>query len=230
MKVVILAAGIGKRMRPLTLKIPKPLLTVNGKPIIDYVLESFPPELDEVIIVVKYLGTQIKKYIGTRNRGRSVKYIRGSDQGSAYSFLAVKKHLANERFLFVYGDEIPNPNDVKKCLAKDLSILTFTSQNPQANGIAYLRRDGTIRRIIEKPKHPASNLAVDGVMVLNTDIFTYSPALIKGEYYFSTMVGSFVRDHKVYPVKARNFIGDLSAPHDLIRVGNILKARHLLYT
>jgi|SRR3989344_1062072 len=225
MKVVILAAGIGKRMRPLTLKIPKPLLTVNGKPIIDYVLESFPPEIDEVIIVVKYLGTQIKKYIGTRNRGRSVKYIRGSDQGSAYSFLAVKKHLANERFLFVYGDEIPNPNDVKKCLAKDLSILTFTSQNPQANGIAYLRRDGTIRRIIEKPKHPASNLAVDGVMVINTDIFNYTPVRTRGEFYFSTLMSSFVRDHKVFPVPTQGLIGDITTPDDLVRVSNILRLR-----
>ncbi len=230
MKAVILAAGEGKRMRPLTLKTPKPLLKVNGKSIIDYVLESFGPEIDEVIIVVKYLGAQIKKHIGKKNLGMRIRYVLGSDEGSAYSFMAAGKYLDSERFLFVYGDEIPNPLDVKKCLAKDLSILTFKSQNPQANGIAYLRKDGTIRRIIEKPKKPKSNLGIDGVMVLNTDIFTYSPALIKGEYYFSTMVGSFVRDHKVYPVKARNFIGDLSAPHDLIRVGNILKARHLLYT
>lgn len=226
MKCVILAAGKGERMRPLTLKNPKSLLKVNGKAIIDYTLEALPPEITEVIIAVRYLRSKIKKHVGTKNRGRRVRYVMGSDRGTAYSFIAAKKHLKNERFLFVYGDEIPDPLNVKNCLAKDLSILVFKSRNPQANGIAYLRKDGTIKRIIEKPKKPKSNLAVDGVMVLNTDIFTYLPSLIKGEYYFSTMVGSFVSDHKVHPVNAKNFIGDLSAPQDLDRVGNILKSRN----
>ena len=229
MKAVILAAGEGERMRPLTLKTPKPLLKVNGKPIIDYVLESLGPEIDEVIIVVKYLGSQIKKYIGKKNRDRSIRYVLGSDKGSAYSFMAAKKYLGNERFLFVYCDEIPNPTDIKNCLARDLSILVFKSQNPQANGIAYLRKDGTIKRIVEKPKNPKFDLAVDGVMVLNTDIFNYTPEITGGEYYLSTMVGLFVRDHKVFPVNARSFIGDITTPHDLVRVGNILKTRNFNY-
>lgn len=226
MKCIILAAGEGKRMRPLTLKTPKPLLKVNGKAIIDYVLESLTPEIDEVIIVVKYLGDQIKNHVGTINRGRIIRYVYGSDKGTAYSFIAAKKHLDDERFLFVYGDEIPNPVDVKNCLKRKLSILTFNSTNPKANGIAYLRKDGTINRIIEKPRNPRSNLAVDGVMVLNTEIFKYAPLFAKGEYYFSTMVNSFVYDNKVYPVNAKNFVGDLTTPQDLIRVGNIFKTQH----
>ena len=226
MKAVILAAGEGKRMRPLTLKTPKPLLKVNGTPIIDYVLESFPPEIDEVIVVVKYLGGQIKSHIGKKNRGKKIRYVLGSDKGNAYSFMAANKYLDNERFLFVYGDEIPDPRDVKNCLTRDLSVLVFKSQNPEANGIAYLRKDGTIGRIVEKPKKPRSDDAVDGVMVLNTDIFSYTPAFTKGEYYFSSMVGSFVRDHKVFSINARDFIGDITTPHDLVRVGKILRARH----
>jgi NDP-sugar pyrophosphorylase family protein len=226
MKAVILAAGEGVRMRPLTLKTPKPLLKVNGKPIIDYVLDSFPAEITEVIIVVKYLGNKIKKHVGIKNRGRKIKYVLGSDRGTAYSFIAAKKYLKNERFLFVYGDEIPNKTDVISCLKKDLSILTFKSKNPQANGIAYLRKDGSIKRIIEKPKNPKSNLATDGVMVLNTDIFRYKPEKIKNEYYFSTMLGSFVQDHKVFPIKAIDFIGDITAPSDLIRAGKIISARY----
>jgi NDP-sugar pyrophosphorylase family protein len=226
MKVVILAAGEGVRMRPLTLKTPKPLLKVNGKPIIDYVLESLPSEITEVIIAVKYLGSKIKKHVGKKNRGMIIRYVAGSDKGTAYSFMAAKKYLKNERFLFVYGDEIPNPYDVKNCLAKDLSILVFKSQNPQVNGIAYCRKDGTIRKIIEKPKNPKSNLAVNGVMVLNTDIYNYKPTLTRGEFYFSTMVGLFVNDHKVIPIKAKDFIGNITTPTDLIRAGKILLARY----
>lgn len=225
MKAVILAAGEGKRMRPLTVKTPKPLLKVNGKAIIDYVLESFSPDIDDVIVVVKYLGTQIKKHLGKKCHGIKIRYVLGSDKGTAYSFLATRKFLKNERFLFVYGDEIPDPIDVKNCLAKDLSILVFKSQSPQSNGIAYLRKDGTIRKIIEKPKKSKSNLAVDGVMVLNTDIFNYKPLPTRGEFYFSTMVGLFVRHHRVFPINATSFIGETTTPLDLVRVGNILKSR-----
>ena len=226
MKAIILAAGEGIRMRPLTLTIPKPLLKVNGKPIIEYILESFPPQIDEVIIVVKYLGFQIKKHLGNKYRNLKIKYAQGSDKGTAYSFLAAKIYLHNERFLLVYGDEIPDPIDVQNCLAKDLSILTFKTQSPQACGIAYLRKDGTIVKIIEKPQKSKSDLAVDGVIVLNTDIFNYLPQLTKGEYYFSTLVGSFVRDYPVVPVLARNFIGDITSPHDLMRVRRLLRLRH----
>lgn len=226
MKAVILAAGEGKRMGPLTLGTPKPLLKVNSKPIIDYVLESFPPEIDEVIVVVKFLGEQIKKHIGKKYRGMRIRYVPGSDKGNAYSFMAASKYLEDARFLLVYGDEIPDPIDVKNCLTKDLSILVFKPRDPKVCGIAYLRKDGTIRKIIEKPKKTKSDLAIGGMMVLNTNIFNYTPLPTRGEFYFSSMVGLFARDHKVFPIKARDFVGDLTVPQDLIRVGNILSARH----
>ena len=143
MKAIILCAGKGVRMGSLTAKTPKPLLKVNGIPIIDYVLDSLPEEIDEIIIVVKYLGKQIKKYIGHEYNGKKVSYVTGSDKGNAYSFLATKTLLDNERFLVVYGDEIPSSVNVKRCLAEDLSVLTFNF------GVK------------------------DGVMVLNTDIFIH---------------------------------------------------------
>lgn len=213
-------------MRPLTLNTPKPLLKVNDKSIIDYVLESFPPEIDEIIIAVKHLGDQIKKHIDKKNLSLRVKYVLGSDKGNAYSFMATKKHLKNEKFLVVQGDEFPDPVDIKNCLAKDLSILVFEPQNPQACGMTHLRKDGTIRKIIEKPKKTKSKLAVSGMMVLNTNIFNYTPLPTRGEYYLSTVVGLFARDHKVFSVNARDFVGDLTSPHDLVRIGNILRARY----
>src|SRR3989304_1373445 len=142
MKAVILAAGRGERVMPLTAKTPKPLLKVNGLPIIDYILASLPEEIDEIIIVIKYLGDKIVKHIGKR---KEVKYVTGSDEGNVYSFLATRDYLKDERFLLIYGDEIPNPVNIERCLREDLSILTFN------NGI------------------------YDGVMVLDRDIFDYEP-------------------------------------------------------
>jgi len=226
MKAVILAAGEGQRMRPLTLKTPKPLLKVNGKAVIDYILESFPPEIDEIIIVIRYLGVMIKKHLGISYHGVKIRYISSRTKGTGPDFMTTKKYLSDERFLFIYGDEIPNPADIKNCLKKDLSILIFKPKNPSACGMAYLRKNGTIKKIIEKPKRTTSRLAVDGVMVLNTDIYKRKPALTKGEYYFSSMVDLFVRDHKVFPVRSKNFIGDFTTPADLVRVEKALIFPH----
>jgi len=145
MKVVILAAGRGERMNLLTMNTPKPLLKVNGKPIIDYIFDALPEEIDEAIVVVKYLGDKIVDYLGTRRNGIKIKYVEGSDTGNANSFFATRKHLRGERFLLIYGDEIPNPENIKKCLNEGLSVITFN--------------EGTI----------------DGIMVLDTSIFKYKP-------------------------------------------------------
>jgi UDP-N-acetylglucosamine diphosphorylase / glucose-1-phosphate thymidylyltransferase / UDP-N-acetylgalactosamine diphosphorylase / glucosamine-1-phosphate N-acetyltransferase / galactosamine-1-phosphate N-acetyltransferase len=149
MKAVILCAGKGERMMPLTANTPKPLLKVDGKPLIEYVLESLPKEIDEIIIVVKYLGDQIKKSVGRKYNGKKITYVTGSSKGNAYSFLNTKKHLKDERFLLIYGDETPNPLDVRNCLKKELSILTFKKDGVWIN---------------------------DGVMVLDTNIF-YCPII-----------------------------------------------------
>lgn len=144
MKAVLLCAGRGERMMPLTKTIPKPLLKVNGKCLIDYVYESIPKEIDEVIVVVKYLKDQIIEHMASKN-GRRIRFVEGSDKGSAYSFLATRKCLKRERFLLIYGDEMPSAKNVQGCLNEDLSILTYNF------GIK------------------------DGVMVLNTDIFKCHP-------------------------------------------------------
>jgi bifunctional UDP-N-acetylglucosamine pyrophosphorylase/glucosamine-1-phosphate N-acetyltransferase len=224
MKAVILAAGEGQRMRPLTLTTPKPLLKINGRAILEYVFDALPPEIDEAIVVVKYLGEQIRKFLGSEFHGRKIFFAEGSDKGTAYSFLAAKPFFKNqERFLFLYGDELPNPQDVKNCLKKEFGVVMFRSERPQANGIAALRADGTIEEIIEKLVNPKSNLAADGIMVLNARAFDYQPqANAKGEYYFTSIVNQFVKDFPVWPVETAGFIGDISAPEDLVRVEKLL--------
>ncbi|KKQ79283.1 MAG: hypothetical protein UT03_C0063G0001, partial [Candidatus Moranbacteria bacterium GW2011_GWD2_38_7] len=64
MQIVILAAGRGTRMKDLTDNVPKPMLQINGKPILAYKLEALPEEIDEVIFVVGYFGNQIQQYFG----------------------------------------------------------------------------------------------------------------------------------------------------------------------
>ena len=185
MKAIILAAGRGERMGILTKKTPKPLLKFRGKPIIDYVLASLPSEIDEIIIVVKYRGRQIREYLGKSYGKAKIRYVTGSNKGNAYSFLNTRKYLNNERFLLIYGDEVPNPVDVERCLAEKLSYLLYKSKN---------------------------YWLMDGVMVLNTDIFNYET----GEENFKDMVDLFRADNNVSLVLSSDgFIGELNTPDKL---------------
>jgi len=218
MQVVILAAGKGERMRPLTLGTPKPLLKVGGKTLLDHIVESLPPDIDEIVLVTKYLGHKIRDYCGDEFHGKRVTYVDGSERGTAYSFLAAKPHIKSDRFLFVYGDELPYPRDIEECLKHPASILCWDVEDPWNHGIASLQPDGSIAEIIEKPKSPSSNLIANGVMVLNKKVFGYQPQVgPKGEYYFADMVNQFVRSNKVIAVKSISPIGGISTPEDLGR-------------
>ena len=75
MKAVILAAGEGVRMRPLTLRTPKPLLQVAGRPLLEHIIYALPKDINELIVVIGYLGDQIKNFLGNEYHGLKIQYI-----------------------------------------------------------------------------------------------------------------------------------------------------------
>ena len=220
MKAIILAAGRGERMRPLTLHTPKPLLTIHRRPILDYIFDALPSQVTEVVLVIDYLGDQIRKHVGDVYGGRVIRYIAGSGRGTAFSFLAAKESFSeNERFLFLYGDEFPSAENIQKCLAHPSSILMFRSSHPETGGVVVCHDDGSIAEITEKPERPRSTLVADGVMVLNQAIFNCRPfANAKGEFYFTSLLNQFVKKYRVQAVEAVNFLGDITTPDDLTRI------------
>jgi len=227
MKAIILAAGKGRRMLPLTKTIPKPLIPVLGKPVLDRLFEAMPEEVTEVVIVVLHLAEKIREHCGGDFYGRKISYVNGSTAGNAKSFLAAKDFVKNEsRFLLLQGDELPYSKDIKHCLDFPSSSLCFEMSDPWNHGIALLRPDGTIESVVEKPKEPTSNLINDGVMVLTPKIFDCPPEIgAKGEFYFSGMFNQYVKKEKVTAVRAQHGWIGFSSPADIPRVEEILRQR-----
>lgn len=226
MQAVILAAGEGRRMRPLTLATPKPLLRVGGKTLLDHIFEALPPEINEAIIVVRYLGGQIKNYCGGIFHGRKIIYAEGSERGTAYSFLASQPYIKEKRFLFMQGDDLPSKKDVISCLSYPASIVCWEEDDPWNHGVVALNKDGTIGGITEKPEKPKSNLIAGGIMVLNDKIFgcDLKETLARGEFYFSGMVSQFVKTERVTAVISEwgPKVGGISTPADIERVEKLL--------
>ncbi len=199
MQCVILAAGKGTRMRPLTEHVPKPLIKVCGKPLLQHIVEALPKEIDEIILVVNYLEEQIRAYCGEEFCGRKVKYVtQANPAGGTGDALYCAKGLLHGRFLFMYADDIHGAKTLKDVVSYPYAMLAAYSEEPQHFGVLEINDDKTLKSIHEKPEIPPSNLINIGGMVLDTDIFNYkaepSPS---GEVYITDMVTAFAKDHPV---------------------------------
>lgn len=230
MKAIILAAGEGKRMLPLTLTLPKPLLIIGGKTVLDHIFEVFPKEIREAVIVVRYFGEKIKAYCGDVFHGRPIQYAEGSERGNAFSFLAAAPFVkADERVLVLYADEIPGAENIKKCLAHTYSWLCKETARPKAAGVVRFRADGTIEEVVEKSENPPSQIAAIGLMVLPGEVFYYEPVKHpNGEYHLSSMLNPFLRKEKMYAVET---VGgcSLTSPEDIPKMEAFLATRNKGY-
>ncbi len=208
MQCVILAAGKGTRLRPLTENTPKPLVKVNGEPLLDHIVKSLPSAVDELIIVTGYLEDQIKEHCGKEFFGRKVSYITQKEQKGTADALWLCKDLLKGRFLFMFADDLHGSSDIARATSYSRSMLTFTTDSPEKFGIVVRNPDGTLAEMIEKPDHAPSNLASTGVMVLDENLFKYDPYAVetKGEYYLTDVIKEYAKDYPIAVVEQELWI------------------------
>jgi NDP-sugar pyrophosphorylase family protein len=226
MQCVILAAGKGTRMRPLTETTPKPLVQVAGKTLLDHIVGSLPSAIDELIIVTGYLGEQIREHCGAEFHGRKVTYVEQTEQkGTAHALWLCKEHLRG-RFIFMFADDLHGKQDIARATSYTRSMLTLTTETPERFGIVVRHPDGTLAHIVEKPENPPSNLASTGVMVLDENIFKFDPFATetKGEYYLTDVIQEYAKEYPVAVVEQSLWI-PVGYPEDIERAERILKAR-----
>lgn len=225
MQCVILAAGKGTRLRPLTDTTPKPLVKVAGKTLLDHVVASLPSAVDELIIVTGYLGHMIREYCGTEFHGRKVTYVTQEVQDGTARALWLCKDFLKGRFLFMFADDIHGSEDIARATSYSRSMLAKTSSTPERFGVVVRHPDGTLAEIIEKPTHPPSNLVSTGVMVLDDRIFHFEPEKpINGEYYLTEVLERYAKEYPVAVVEQALWI-PVGYPEDILRAEKILSSR-----
>ncbi len=225
MQCVILAAGKGTRLRPLTEHTPKPLVKVAGKPLLEHIIEALPSSVDEIILVTGYLEQQIKDYCGSEFHGKRVTYVTQEEQKGTAHALWLCKDLLKGRFLFMFADDLHGPNDIARATSYVRSMLTLTTNTPEKFGIVVRHPDGTLAQMIEKPEHSPSNLASTGVMVLDDNIFKYDPYAkeTKGEYYLTDVIQEYAKDYPIAVVEQSLWI-PIGYPEDIAKAEEILAA------
>lgn len=185
MKAFLLSAGLGTRLRPITNSIPKCLVPINGKPLLQWWIELFEKHgIDDVLINLHHLPDQVIQFIKELNPGiKFTFYIEEKLLGSAGTLKQNKKFVENEEdVLIAYSDNLTNYNltdfhDFHKSKNKPFSMALFNSGNPSSCGIALLDNEDTIIEFEEKPALPKSNLANAGIYIAKPEIFDLIPDL-----------------------------------------------------
>ncbi len=228
MKAVILAAGEGIRMRPLTETRPKPMIEILGRPLLHHIFDSLPDEIDEVIMVVGYLEDQIRNYFSESFNGKKIIYAHQPKKlGTAQALWLVRPLLNDERFLMLYADDLQSKEDIKNCLNYKLSIMVKEVEDPRKFGVIVTDDKGKVLDLVEKPVSPPGNLASTGVKVLDSKIFNY-PAKQhpNGEYYITDSLAQMVRDYEMFAVRA-DFWLPIGYPEDIQKAEAALRERQI---
>ena len=172
-KGILLAGGKGSRLAPLTNVINKHLLPIYDKPMIYYPLTTLMLcGIREVVVVSSPDAlTQIEGLLGSGEQwGITLRYaVQSEPRGIADSFLCVSEHIENANTALVLGDNIfygsGLPQRLQQAMQKPAgaSILGYEVADPSAFGVVELDEEGKPRSLVEKPKHPNSNLAIPGL-------------------------------------------------------------------
>ena len=211
-----MAAGEGKRLRPLTLETPKPLLKIKGRPILDYTFSSLPEKISEVILVVGYKGEQIKNYLGGEFSGKKIKYVfQGRPGGTFHALASAKNLLAPDPFLVLVADDLYKKEDLEELARHPAGVLVFETATPERFGICKIGESGFLEEITEKPDYFCGNLANTGACVLDHAVFE-EPIIYgaNGEELLAPMIGSLAKSQKIKVIQG-SFWFPIGYPEDL---------------
>ena len=133
MHAVILAAGKGTRLRPLTDSTPKPLIDVAGRPLLECVLNALPKNIDGITMVIGYLGEQIQKHIGESYKGIPVRYVMQERLDGTGGALDLLRRDIVSTTLVVNADDIYEASDLARLTQFPLAVLARLTSDPVAN-------------------------------------------------------------------------------------------------
>ena len=178
MKGLILSGGHGTRLRPITFSQQKQLIPVANKPILFYAIEDvIEAGIKDIGIIVGPNKEQVIETVNNAGFDAEVTFIeQDAPRGLAHTVLIAEDFIGAESFVMYLGDNILKEGIIKHAenfreKKFDASIILTEVDNPGEFGVAELREDGSVKRLIEKPKKPPSNLALVGIYFFNSPIY-----------------------------------------------------------
>lgn len=229
MQCVILAAGEGSRMRPLTTSRPKVMLPLAGKPMLEHLIRNVRDAgITEIILVVGYREEAIRTWFDDgSNFGVSIHYVVQRKQMGTADALKTVEPFIHDIFLMLNGDMILERADLEKITALPSPVMaTSTTMHPESFGVVTVEND-KITTLEEKSLHPKSNIINAGAYLFDPDIFVILKKLspsTRGEYELTDALTDYISEGKLtaYPL---SIWMDVGYPWDMLNANE-----HLLKT
>jgi len=233
LKGVFLCAGKGTRMRPISYSVPKHLIPLANKRILQYNVEKvIDAGIDEIGLVVSpEMENAYREVLGTSKWGASISYIHQEDpQGLAHAVACARDFVGDEPFLVYLGDnllesgleEMVSDFRTDKSLA---SILLAHVDDPERFGVAEIE-NGEITNLVEKPDHPPSNLAIVGSYLFEKEIFEAIEKIEpsdRGELEITDAIAKLISEGGVVtPSRIKGWWLDVGRPADAIEANRVL--------
>ncbi len=232
MDAIILTAGKGTRLHPLTKNLPKPLFPVAGKPLLNHILDSFPKEITRVIIVIGHQGEQIKDHVKKNQYPFDIIWVYQEKQsGTGHAVNLCKSHIQSEQFFMMYGDIFVEKEIIQDIINFKIQeektkgvIATLQVESPEKYGCLEIDK-GRLVRIWEKHSDPPSRNINAGLMLLPKDIFSFlekQKASNRGEIELTDSLNSFIKSNN--DIACYNILGhwtDTGYPWDLLAANTV---------
>jgi len=224
---VIMAAGKGTRMLPLTEEIPKVLVEVNRKPFLYYVLKNLEKAgYDDIGIVVGYKKEQFPEFL--EKYGFKATLIEQTEQkGTGHAVMQAKDFTKDENFIVLGGDNLWSPRDLKGMSKDDglTYVAGYEVENPERYGVLVAKKDFLVE-IVEKPTRFVGNL-------INTGLYKFTPEIYqalqrvkqspRGEYELTDAVSLLASEGKVKIIRIGDYWLDLGSKEDIPKVEAFIK-------
>ncbi len=233
MRALLLAAGLGTRLRPLTDTVPKCLIPIHGRPLLDYWLEAlFGGAVEQVLINTHHLAGKVAGHVARSPwRDRITLVHEETLLGTGGTVLANRGFFADGAFLVAHADNLTEL-DVSAFAARHaarpdgvaITMALFRTDAPETCGIVTLDERGVVREFHEKSTGPHGDLANGAVYIFEPEILDYMASLGKATVDLSTeIIANFMG--RILSYEVTGYYRDIGSPESLERARREFKAR-----
>ena len=197
MRALLLAAGLGTRLKPLTNCLPKCLVPIHGRPLIDYWLQLLVENgIDEILINTHYLEPLVIKYLSGSSWQKNVTIVHEERLlGTGGTILANKDYFGDDAFLVAHADNLTifdlmdfiESHNIRPS-ESEMTMMVFETPDPKSCGVVEIEERGIVTSFHEKVACPPGRLANAAVYILEPTVLDFMEALSKSEIDFSTEV------------------------------------------